>query len=231
MKPNIPKGKEPLKDKLPIDELFKLDEMDLYDLHDRLWYEYFTPIKPLNKADKDHIRVQLNIVGAQIKIFAETAKNPCSEVIIVQKDTTFEPDELGPSRPEMIYTETAAPLPIKGKRTSSTARLGKIGSNVHPSIKEDLMGEDEEEDLLGDSRSVNRKSKAGNHILTYVPPTKGKAQRTPRDPNKITATSIYPELAKLADKLGDDPNKISKAKPEWPRKCITDALWKWRKTK
>lgn len=228
MKPNTPKGKDPLKDRIFINTLFDFKEVDLYDLHDRLWYEHFTPVRALTKDERNFIRTQLNLVGAEIKINAETAKNPCAEVVIVQTDTKFEPDELGPNRKEVIYIDVEEPLKLV---SSFKSRSGKTGSNKHASmvLDEDLLGDGEDEDLLGgDSKPIK-----GKRLADSIAESKNKAQRVKRviDPNKVTATSIYPELAKLANKLGDSADKISKAKPEWPRKCITDALWKWRKSK
>jgi hypothetical protein len=216
MKPNTPKGKDPLKDRLSVDELFNIADTDLHDLHDRLWYEYFTPARKLTKDEANFIRLQLNTVAAHIKIVAAESKNPYAQVILVEPSTKFEMDELGPNSKIVIYTDVAEPLKII---SSYKSRIGKIGRNVHPSIvavDEDLLGDNE--DLLGDSGGISRKLKVGKSKKAV-------------DPNKVTATSIYDELAKLANKLGDSADKISKAKPEWPRKCITDALWKWRKTK
>jgi len=209
----------------PIQNLRKFADTDLYELHDRLWYEYFCPLKPHNKADKAFLMKQLNAVGVQLN---KEAKQKEWEVQIVTPATKFEWDELGPNSRVKIYVDTR-----EQNKSAFTVRANKISAktphkeNTGPKFhdEEDLLGGNE--DLMGDSKPTKKVVPLSRTATV----NKMIGVKRSADPNKITATSIYPELAKLADKLGDNADKISKARPEWPRKCITDALWKWRKTK
>lgn len=203
--------KDALKKRISIDTLFDLSDTDLYELYDRLWYEYFTPERNLTKDESNFLRRQLNLIAGEIKVYAESINNGCAEVIMIEPSTKYELDELGPNSKAVIYIDVQEPLKLVSTFKSRSGKIKKQNPGKHidgPTFTDD-------EDLLG---------------LTSEKPKATKANKV-KDPNKITATTIYPELAKLADKLGDNADKISKAKPEWPRKCITDALWKWRKTK
>lgn len=196
----------------PIDELYDWNTTDLYDLHDRLWYEYFTPGRELNKDEANFIRVQLNAVGAQINIEAADRKTPMQRVIMVEPSTTFAADELGPNIKKPVYIETAEPLKIE-KASHFKTRSRKLESKASVAQVEDLLGEESNEDLLGEVKP----SKKGKQLVAPV--------------KKISTGSKtnYEVIAELAAKGLNKDQIVDKT--GFSRKTVTDNLWRYNKTK
>jgi hypothetical protein len=194
-----------------IEELYDYNTTELYELHDRLWYEYFCPKEKHTKELQTFIRIQLNNVGAQIKIEAMDRKNPMALVTIVQSDTKFEMDELGPNWRKPIYVETAEPKPLLGCYDVRVKKLSGHASVIRPVKVED------DEDLLGDApkKSKLKKSKLPTQVIKAT--SKSGAKKT-----------NYEIISELAAK-GMDKDAIE-AETGLARKTITDNLWRYNKT-
>lgn len=194
----------------PIEELFDLNETDLYELHDRLWYEYFNPKEPHTKEAKDFIRLQLNHVAGQIKLDAEEAGNPAGAVKLVEPSDKVEWDEIGPNSRKVIYCEVVENP--KGHFETRAAKTGKGKDKKKAEAVEDLLGEDEE-DLLGESPKKDKKKGAAGGAKLSVQSGK----------------SNYDIVAELAAK-GKDKDQIQAA-TGLARKVVTDNLWRYNKNK
>lgn len=187
----------------PIFELYDKMVIDEYDVHDRLWYEYFCPAKPHDKKTKLFLQDQLNAVGEYINENSKKAGNKFSAVEIVTSNKSFDMDEEGPSLKRPIYVETVEPKPAKKGAKAAPKKGGKIDVE-----EDDLMGETED-DLMGET-------------------TKPKAKPAAKKQDG-GGKSNYDIIAGWAAK-GKSKDEIEEL-TGLARKTITDNLWRWNKNK
>lgn len=202
-----------------IQDLFVFEETDLHDLHDRLWYEYFTPLKPHTKADANFIRLQANAVAAAIKIeYMDKPNGTYQEVKLIEPKDKFEMDELGPNWKKKIYVDTAEPLAITTSFNTRAKKISAAAPKGNPNAGPKFTDED---DLLGDTKPKKQKA-------APLGRTKVVEDMLGDKPTKAKAGGNYDTIAALAakGKTKDEIEKITKL----PRKTITDNLWRYNKT-
>ena len=195
----------------PIGDLYDLTKVDLYELHERLWYEFFTPAEDHTKEVAKFILEQLNVVGESINMNAPSKEQ---EVVIVDAKTKFEPkaDDEGPMtwKGGCIYAVTRDFYKPKKSRVK-----------VQPAPEVDLMG-DEEDDLMGEAKPKKGKKDPKPKSTTVVHKASGKTVKT------AGGKSNYDTIADLA-KQGKDKDQIVEL-TGFERKTVTDNLWRYNQT-
>lgn len=118
-------------------ELVKLHDCWLDEVADRLWYEYFTSVKPHDKATKTFIREQYNTVAAE---FNKLVNTEIGKLKILKATDEWENDGLGPVISKKYYVDV---LP-------ATRQI------VEPPVKSRSKKNQEDEDLLGDAKPAKK---------------------------------------------------------------------------
>lgn len=212
--------------KTPIFELYDPMVVDLYEVHDRLWYEYFCPKVPHDKKMKLFMQEQLNSVGEEINKTSRAMKTPQQQVEIVTSNKQFDMDEYGPDSKRPIYVEVMDPIKPKKGAKASPKRSGKI----EVEDDDDLMG-DYKEDKRDADKSKARKHEADEDLMGDDDDLMGgdKPKRKSTSRPKKEGKSNYDTIAELAAK-GKNRDQIVEI-TGLPRKTVTDNLWRWNKNK